>query len=283
MPGHCGRAEELGFDHAWTYDHLAWRNLRDSSCSGLSHFDRRGGCHRAIRLGTLVASPTFRHPVPFAKELITLDDVSSGRLTLGIGAGSSRGWDSTCSAPRRGSLRERSDGSWSSSSSPTGCCGRARRPMRAGSTRRPRPAPTRVACSSRGSRSRSPRRAARDAPGGAACPHWVTTATPGWGVPRCGRGGRVVEEQIRRSTRRASTPGATGVAPAARAHRPGLDGGLGSVISKLSTAPAGSFANASFVGANTVNALGFAGCPPDRPLLQQRPASYDRRNLMRSE
>lgn len=41
-----------------------------------------------IRLGTLVASPNFRHPVPFAKELMTLDDVSAGRLTLGIGAGS---------------------------------------------------------------------------------------------------------------------------------------------------------------------------------------------------
>ena len=27
------RAEELGFDHAWTYDHLAWRALRDApSC-----------------------------------------------------------------------------------------------------------------------------------------------------------------------------------------------------------------------------------------------------------
>ena len=25
------RAEELGFDHAWTYDHLAWRSLRDSA------------------------------------------------------------------------------------------------------------------------------------------------------------------------------------------------------------------------------------------------------------
>ncbi len=42
--------------------------------------------------GTLVASPNFRHPVPFARELVTLDDVSGGRLTLGIGAGGG-GWD----------------------------------------------------------------------------------------------------------------------------------------------------------------------------------------------
>ena len=45
-----------------------------------------------VRLGTLVASPNFRHPVPFARELVTLDDLSGGRLTLGIGAGGD-GWD----------------------------------------------------------------------------------------------------------------------------------------------------------------------------------------------
>ena len=28
------RAEELGFDHAWTYDHLAWRSLRDAAWFG---------------------------------------------------------------------------------------------------------------------------------------------------------------------------------------------------------------------------------------------------------
>ncbi len=40
-----------------------------------------------IRLGTFVASPNFRHPVPFAKELMSLDDVSDGRFQLGVGAG----------------------------------------------------------------------------------------------------------------------------------------------------------------------------------------------------
>jgi alkanesulfonate monooxygenase SsuD/methylene tetrahydromethanopterin reductase-like flavin-dependent oxidoreductase (luciferase family) len=41
----------------------------------------------SIRLGTLVASPNFRHPVHFAREITALDDVSDGRLTLGLGAG----------------------------------------------------------------------------------------------------------------------------------------------------------------------------------------------------
>jgi len=41
----------------------------------------------SIRLGTFVASPNFRHPVPFAKELATVDDIAGGRLVLGVGSG----------------------------------------------------------------------------------------------------------------------------------------------------------------------------------------------------
>jgi alkanesulfonate monooxygenase SsuD/methylene tetrahydromethanopterin reductase-like flavin-dependent oxidoreductase (luciferase family) len=87
------RVEELGFDHAWTYDHLAWRSLRDATWFGAVPFLAAGAVvTERVRLGTLVASPNFRHPVPFARELVTLDDVSGGRLTLGIGAGAP-GWD----------------------------------------------------------------------------------------------------------------------------------------------------------------------------------------------
>jgi alkanesulfonate monooxygenase SsuD/methylene tetrahydromethanopterin reductase-like flavin-dependent oxidoreductase (luciferase family) len=80
--------EELGFDHAWTYDHLSWRTLRDGPWFGaIPLLSAVAATTTRLRLGTLVASPNFRHPVPFAKELMTLDDVSAGRLTLGIGAG----------------------------------------------------------------------------------------------------------------------------------------------------------------------------------------------------
>jgi len=41
----------------------------------------------SIRLGTMVTSPNFRHPVPLAKVLLSLDDVSRGRLIVGIGSG----------------------------------------------------------------------------------------------------------------------------------------------------------------------------------------------------
>jgi alkanesulfonate monooxygenase SsuD/methylene tetrahydromethanopterin reductase-like flavin-dependent oxidoreductase (luciferase family) len=83
-------AEDVGFDAAWTYDHLAWRDMRDGPWfSALPVLTAAAGVTRRIRLGTLVASPSFRHPVTFAKEAMTVDDVSGGRLTLGIGAGSS--------------------------------------------------------------------------------------------------------------------------------------------------------------------------------------------------
>lgn len=101
------RAEELGFDHAWTYDHLAWRSLRDEPWFGaIPTLTAAALATERIRLGPLVASPAFRHPVPFAKELMTLDDISGGRLTLGLGAGS-EGWDSTMLGQAAWSRRER--------------------------------------------------------------------------------------------------------------------------------------------------------------------------------
>ncbi|HEY8216091.1 MAG TPA: LLM class flavin-dependent oxidoreductase, partial [Acidimicrobiia bacterium] len=58
--------------------------------------------------GPLVASPNFRHPVPFAKEVVALDDLSQGRLTLGIGAGGN-GWDATMLGGPAWAPRERTE------------------------------------------------------------------------------------------------------------------------------------------------------------------------------
>jgi alkanesulfonate monooxygenase SsuD/methylene tetrahydromethanopterin reductase-like flavin-dependent oxidoreductase (luciferase family) len=103
------RAEELGFAHAWTYDHLTWRGHRDLPWFGaIPALTAAAAVTDRIRLGTLVASPTFRHPLALAKELITLDDISGGRLTLGIGAGGG-GWDSTMLGHEAWSARERSE------------------------------------------------------------------------------------------------------------------------------------------------------------------------------
>ncbi|MFD7652380.1 LLM class flavin-dependent oxidoreductase [Actinosynnema sp. NPDC059797] len=86
-------AEEYGFHHAWTYDHMGWRSLVDGPWFGaVPTLAAAAGVTERIRLGTLVASPNFRHPVPFARELLALDDLTDGRFTLGVGAGG-KGYD----------------------------------------------------------------------------------------------------------------------------------------------------------------------------------------------
>jgi alkanesulfonate monooxygenase SsuD/methylene tetrahydromethanopterin reductase-like flavin-dependent oxidoreductase (luciferase family) len=103
------RAEELGFAHAWTYDHLTWRGHRDLAWfSAIPTLTSAALATERIRLGTLVASPNFRHPLTLAKEIVTLDDISGGRVTLGIGKGST-GWDATMMAADPLPERERSE------------------------------------------------------------------------------------------------------------------------------------------------------------------------------
>jgi alkanesulfonate monooxygenase SsuD/methylene tetrahydromethanopterin reductase-like flavin-dependent oxidoreductase (luciferase family) len=82
------RAEALDFHAAYTYDHLSWRSFRDRTWFGaLPTLTAAAVVTERLRLGTLVTSPNFRHPVTLAKELMSLDDISEGRLTVGIGAG----------------------------------------------------------------------------------------------------------------------------------------------------------------------------------------------------
>jgi alkanesulfonate monooxygenase SsuD/methylene tetrahydromethanopterin reductase-like flavin-dependent oxidoreductase (luciferase family) len=77
-----------GYHSAWTYDHLAWRSLADGPWyATVPTLAAAALATTTIRLGTFVASPNFRHPVPFAKELMSLDDLSGGRFQLGVGAG----------------------------------------------------------------------------------------------------------------------------------------------------------------------------------------------------
>ncbi|WP_338684415.1 LLM class flavin-dependent oxidoreductase [Streptomyces acidiscabies] len=103
------RAEDLGFHAAYTYDHLSWRSFRDGPWFGaVPTLTAAATATERLRLGTLVTSPNFRHPVPFAKELISLDDISGGRVTLGIGAGGT-GFDATALGQEPWTPRERAD------------------------------------------------------------------------------------------------------------------------------------------------------------------------------
>ena len=88
-------ADGAGFETAWTYDHIRWGGMPDGPWhAAVPVLAAAATVTRRVRLGTLVATPNFRHPVTLAREAIALDDVSEGRLDLGLGPGS-EGFDAT--------------------------------------------------------------------------------------------------------------------------------------------------------------------------------------------
>lgn len=81
-------AEQLGYHHAWTYDHLMWRWFADRRWYGsIPTLAAAAVVTDTIGLGVLVATPNFRHPVVLAKDLVSVDDIAEGRLICGLGSG----------------------------------------------------------------------------------------------------------------------------------------------------------------------------------------------------
>jgi probable F420-dependent oxidoreductase len=88
------RAEEVGFDSLWLGDHLLYRLADGSSRGPWEVWTMLAGIAAAtsrIRLGPLVASTAFHAPAMLAKLAATVDEISGGRLILGLGAG----WNET--------------------------------------------------------------------------------------------------------------------------------------------------------------------------------------------
>lgn len=83
------RAEDLGFDAAWNWDHFVplSGDYNGDSLEAWTLLAGIGACTSRIRIGSLVTSTTYRNPAVLAKQAVTVDHITTGRLELGIGAG----------------------------------------------------------------------------------------------------------------------------------------------------------------------------------------------------
>ena len=86
------QAEEVGFDDVWVSEHIIVP--KDGGYPPSANFwdpvltlTWAAAVTRRVRLGTSVLVLPLRHPLPLAKELATLQNLSEGRLILGAGVG----------------------------------------------------------------------------------------------------------------------------------------------------------------------------------------------------
>ena len=87
-------AEDVGFDSMWIGDHLLYRTAALGARGPWEAWTMLAGLAAAtsrITLGPLVACTSFHNPAMLAKMAATVDEISGGRLVLGLGAG----WNET--------------------------------------------------------------------------------------------------------------------------------------------------------------------------------------------
>jgi alkanesulfonate monooxygenase SsuD/methylene tetrahydromethanopterin reductase-like flavin-dependent oxidoreductase (luciferase family) len=86
----AAEAEEAGWDGCFVWDHLAWRAPVQRVADPWITLAAIATATERIRLGPMVTALARRRPVKVARETATLDVLSDGRLTLGVGLGSDR-------------------------------------------------------------------------------------------------------------------------------------------------------------------------------------------------
>jgi probable F420-dependent oxidoreductase len=77
---HCRQVEELGYDTLFAADHLG-------STAPFQMLVAAAAATSRIRLGTLVLNTAFWNPALLAREIITADTLTEGRLEVGLGSG----------------------------------------------------------------------------------------------------------------------------------------------------------------------------------------------------
>src|SRR3954451_13744639 len=83
----AARADDLGFDSLWTWDHLypIVGDWRGPIFEGYLTLAGMAAVTNRATLGLMVGANTFRNPALVVKEATTLDHISGGRAVLGIG------------------------------------------------------------------------------------------------------------------------------------------------------------------------------------------------------
>ena len=80
-------AEELGLDSLWVGDHLLYRDPDRGPWDCWTTLAWLAGITERVELGPLVACTAFHPPGVLARQAAAVDELSNGRLVLGVGAG----------------------------------------------------------------------------------------------------------------------------------------------------------------------------------------------------
>ncbi|MCW3015762.1 MAG: luciferase [Solirubrobacterales bacterium] len=82
------RAEARGWDGIYLWDHIVYRDPVVALADPWIALAAMAAATQRVRLGPLITPPARRRPWKLAREATTLDRLSAGRLTLGLGLGS---------------------------------------------------------------------------------------------------------------------------------------------------------------------------------------------------